>query len=120
MTLPGGASTMSAAPVRPTNYESCLGAAWEYAKRGFHVIPLQGIRNGKCTCQEWRDKTGKGTCGTPGKHPRVRNWPERATTDAVEIEKWFSHEFKVSNLGIATGAASGIFVLDVDPKNGGD
>lgn len=99
---------------------TCLGAAWEYAKRGLQVIPLQGIRNGKCTCQEWRDKNGKGPCGTPGKHPRFRNWPERATTDAVEIEKWFSHDFKGSNVGIATGAASGIFVLDVDPKNGGD
>ncbi|MCX6620333.1 MAG: bifunctional DNA primase/polymerase, partial [Acidobacteria bacterium] len=84
------------------------------------MIPLQGIRKGKCTCQDWRDRNGKGTCGTPGKHPRFRNWPERATTDATEIEKWFSHDFKGSNVGIATGAASGVFVLDVDPKNGGE
>jgi putative DNA primase/helicase len=111
---------MSTATVQPADHPTCPGAAWEYAERGLQVIPLQGIRNGKCTCQEWRDKNGKGTCGTPGKHPRFRNWPERATTDAMEIEKWYSHDFKGSNVGIATGAASGIFVLDVDPKNGGD
>jgi hypothetical protein len=32
----------------------------------------------------------------------------------MKIEKWFSHDFKGSNVGIATGAASGIFVLDVE------
>ncbi|MCL4850046.1 MAG: bifunctional DNA primase/polymerase, partial [Bryobacteraceae bacterium] len=95
-------------------------AALQYAKRGFHVIPLHGIRDGKCTCQSWRDSGRKGPCATPGKHPRFRNWPERATTDAAEIERWFIRDFAAANVGIATGAASGLFVLDVDPKNGGE
>jgi hypothetical protein len=81
---------MSTATVQPADHPTYLGAAWEYAKRGFKVLPLQGIRNRKYTCQERRDKNGKGACGTLGKHPRFRNWPERATTDATEIEKWFS------------------------------
>ena len=97
-----------------------MGAALEYAKRGFRVFAVQSIRDGACTCQEWRDKNGKGgPCPSPGKHPRFRNWQERATCgrDAIE-EMWYTH--KGSNVGIATGAASGIFVLDVDPKNGSD
>ena len=91
-----------------------------YARRGWLVIPLHGIRDGQCTCQEWRDTNGKGPCPTPGKHPRIRSWQERATTDMAQIEQWFSHDFRGSNIGIATGADSGIFVLDVDPKNGGE
>ncbi len=97
---------------------TCLGAAIEYGKRGLQIIPLHSVRDGVCTCQNWRDKNGKGPCPTPGKHPRFRNWQERATCDPVAIEEfWWNHEG--SNVGIVTGAASGVFVLDVDPKNGG-
>jgi hypothetical protein len=45
------------------------------------------------------------------------NWPERATTDPQEITQWFAGS--ASNVGIATGGGSGIFVLDVDVKDGG-
>jgi putative DNA primase/helicase len=91
----------------------------EYGRRGFRVFPLQSVRDGVCTCQEWRDRNDKGPCPTPGKHPRFRNWQERATCDADAIEEfWWNH--KGSNVGIATAAGSGVFVLDVDPKNGGD
>ena len=110
-------STLASPPIDET---TCLDAAVKYAKRGFRVIPVQGIRDGKCTCQEWRDKNGKGPCSTPGKHPGLRNWPERATSDMTQVENWFSHDFPAFNVGVATGAASGIFVLDVDPKNGGE
>jgi len=111
---------MNTAVARPGHVSGCLEAAREYAARGLHVLPLHGIRNGTCTCQEWRDRNGKVPCGAPGKHPRFNNWPERASTDEDTIEKWFAHDFQGSNLGITTGAVSGIFVLDVDPKNGGE
>ena len=97
---------------------NCLAAALEYARRGFRVFPLHSVRDGVCTCQEWRDKNDKGVCRTPGKHPRFRNWQERATSDSDTIEEfWWNH--KGSNVGVATGAVSGVFVLDVDPKSGG-
>ena len=42
-----------------------------------------------------------------------------ATTDPNKIKKLFASCQK-ANLGIATGKISGFFVLDVDPRNGGD
>ena len=97
---------------------NCLAAALEYARRGFRVFPLHAVREGVCTCQEWRDANDKGPCPTPGKHPQFRNWQERATCDSDTTEEfWWNH--KGSNIGVATGATSGVFVLDVDPKNSG-
>ena len=109
---------MSAASIiQPPDPEGCLAAALEYATRGWRVIPVHVMRDGNCTCQSWRDKNGKGPCEKPGKHPRFSNWPERATTDPQQITQWFNGG--ASNIGIATGGDSGIFVLDVDVKGGG-
>lgn len=53
------------------------------------------------------------------KIPIVKNWPQRATSDLRVIEAWHqSHPD--CNWGLVTGASSGVFVVDVDPKNGGD
>jgi hypothetical protein len=44
-----------------------------------------------------------GSCEHPGKHPRFRNWQERATSDLEAIEEfWWKH--KGANVAIATGA----------------
>jgi|GEM_PF-2314027 len=48
-----------------------------------------------------------------GKTPVVKDWPNRG---ALEWEKGWC----AANIGIITGRKSGIVVLDVDPKNGGD
>jgi hypothetical protein len=42
-----------------------------------------------------------------------------ATTDRIQINRWWT-EFPTLNIGLATGDESKIFVLDADPKNGGD
>jgi P4 family phage/plasmid primase-like protien len=42
-----------------------------------------------------------------------------ATKQVKQIKSWWSNK-SVSNIGIATGAVSGILVLDIDPRNGGD
>ena len=52
------------------------------------------------------------------KRPLLTGWPELATTDEATITEWWT-TWPNANVGIATGAASGIVVLDVDPKNGG-
>lgn len=84
--------------------------AIEYGKRGWAVLPLHSISNGKCTC-------GKPNCGSPGKHPRTKHGVKDATTDEDQIQAWWL-EWPDANIGIATGSESGFFVLDVDGEEG--
>ena len=51
------------------------------------------------------------------KKPCVDRWPERATAELAQLEQW-QREFRDCNLGIATGEASGIFVIDIDGEAG--
>lgn len=53
------------------------------------------------------------------KVPIVTKWTELATTDLTVIEKW-SRVNVNCNWGVATGPDSKVFVVDIDPKNGGD
>jgi hypothetical protein len=59
-------------------------------------------------------------CRPRSKHPAIPGWPDAATCDMSRIATW-AEEHEDCNWGIATGAKSGIFVLDVDrkpPSNG--
>ena len=85
--------------------------------------------NGGCTCN--RDD-----CGSPGKHPLWRDWPEKGISDPTKVDGlWLGTNLGVRregglgvpigprtspNIGILTGGASNLLVLDVDPRNGGD
>ena len=53
------------------------------------------------------------------KEPATRHGFRDATTDTASIKQcWSKHpDF---NVGIATGAVCGIFVIDIDPRHGGD
>jgi Bifunctional DNA primase/polymerase, N-terminal len=88
-----------------------LEAALVYATRGWPVLPLHSVHNGECTC-------GAANCQSPGKHPRTANGIKDATTDLEQIKQWWTY-WPEANIGIATGAASGLLVVDVDPRNGG-
>lgn len=81
-------------------------AAFRYAHRGWRVFPLHGIVNGACTC-------GRRDCSSPGKHPLVRRGLYEATTDACVIKEWW-RLWRSANVGVATGATSGIVVIDID------
>ncbi|MCA1671105.1 MAG: bifunctional DNA primase/polymerase [Actinobacteria bacterium] len=81
-------------------------AALGYAHRGWRVFPLHGIVNGTCTC-------GRSDCSSAGKHPLVRRGLYEATTDSKQIQSWW-RRWGSANVGIATGAVSGIVVIDVD------
>lgn len=85
---------------------SFLKAALDYAARGWRVFPLHGIVNGSCTC-------GNADCGSPGKHPLVRRGLYEATTDAHLIKEWW-RRWRSANIGVATGAESGVAVIDID------
>jgi hypothetical protein len=96
------------------NQNDCLmlDTALTYAQRGWAVFPLHTIIDGRCTC-------GKQACSSAGKHPRTLHGVKDATTDEVTIRQWWT-QWPEANIGIATGAISGLVVLDVDPRHDGD
>ncbi|MDQ6617393.1 MAG: bifunctional DNA primase/polymerase [Actinomycetota bacterium] len=70
-------------------------AAERYAARGWAVLPLR-----------------------PGtKLPATAHGLHDASTDLASIRRWWSR-WPSANVGIATGARSGVVVLDVDPPTG--
>ena len=54
-----------------------------------------------------------------GKKPLLPNWPTAASTNQNTIIEW-RKMYPKANWGIVTGERSGIFVVDVDPRHGGD
>lgn len=53
-----------------------------------------------------------------GKIPAIIGWKDKATSDENEIRELF--KIKHTGIGLATGKKSGITVIDVDNKNGGN
>ncbi len=93
-------------------------AALMYAEAGWKVFPLWGIKEGICTCHR------KDECpfNTRGKHPLsnlVKHGLKDATTDKATIRSWFT-KYPNANLALITGSTSGFFVVDIDPRNGGE
>jgi putative DNA primase/helicase len=89
-----------------------LEAALSYARRGWAVVPLHSPRDGHCDCN-------KPDCRSPAKHPRTMHGLDDATTDEATVTRWWS-TWPDANIGIVTGAKSGLVAIDVDPKDGGD
>jgi len=91
-----------------------LEAARSYAARGWRVIPLHRVGGSMkvCSCNRGAN------CTSAGKHPKDNAWQKAPRLSAADIEATWDVE-KPPNLGIATGADSGIWVLDIDPKGGG-
>jgi hypothetical protein len=87
--------------------------ALEYARHGWHVFPLHSVHpeTKRCTC-------GDQKCERTAKHPRTKHGVDDATIDATKISKWWKI-WPSANIGLACGK-SGIVVVDVDPRNGGD
>lgn len=109
---PGGRGSSFAARLSMSNDASIAQAAREYAGRGWLVLPVHGIAKGSCTC-------GSVACPSAGKHPLHAGWPKNATTDQATIAGWFEANAS-ANVGVKTGIESGLVVVDVDPRNGGD
>jgi len=92
-----------------TDAERTCKAAIAYADLGFLVLPLWSAHDGRCDC-------GRADCRIPGKHPHGL---KDATRDKTVICSWFS-DGQLVNIGIRTGPESGILVVDVDPRHGGN
>lgn len=90
-----------------------LDAALGYARRGWHVFPIFEPITSGCSCS-------RRVCGDIGKHPRTDHGLKEATTDQAQIRAWWD-KWPAANVGIRTGATSGLFVVDVDAgKNGAE
>ena len=107
--VPTPRSPMSLSPVQLSKMHA---SALTYARWGWRVFPLHTPRGSGCSC-------GASTCGNAGKHPRTRHGFRDATTDEATIAAWWA-EWPDANVGIATGPESGLLVVDIDPRNGGD
>lgn len=85
-------------------------AAKKYTEQGFKVIPIHYVKNGTCSCRKGLN------CPSKGKHPATPNGVKDASSNPDDFRQFWQYQY---NIGIACGKASGIWVLDVDPRNGG-
>ena len=88
-------------------------AAADYAARGWRVVPLHEVLpDGSCSCGKSHENRG-----TIGKHPRTARGLTDATTDPRQVgQLWGAHPS--ANVAIATGLASGVWVLGPDGEQG--
>ncbi len=115
--------------------------ALQYAEFGWPVFPIHtptGESARPCSCRKincprigkhpchssackdkGRHPCHQSVCDKVGKHPRTRNGVKDCTTDEEQIRQWWDI-WPDANIGIATGKEAGFFVLDVDPRKGGD
>jgi hypothetical protein len=84
-----------------------------YTDNNIKIIPIHNPEgDGKCSCKD------EG-CKSIGKHPRIKEWKEEASSDSSKIQGWIN-KWPNMNIGIVTGSLSRILVVDVDPRHDGD
>lgn len=77
-------------------------------RHALSVFPCWGVTpEGTCEC------TKGASCTSPGKHPIPSNGLKAATRDVEQIRQWWTANPN-ANLGIPTGRANGLLVIDVD------
>lgn len=89
------------------------GALFYAREKGWKILPVHGVVNGKCTCGQTH-LDGKEV----GKHPAIKGWQNEATSDPDKIASWWDQNIEY-NVGVFA-RESGFLVIDVDPRNGGD
>ena len=103
---------MSETSAAPATLPNLVGFAIDYSRRGWPVFPLHtALGDGKCSCGL--------DCKKPGKHPRTKHGFKDATVDQQQIRQWWK-QWPDAPIAIATGAASSMLVVDIDPRSGGD
>ncbi|MGB9408403.1 MAG: bifunctional DNA primase/polymerase [Terracidiphilus sp.] len=75
------------------------------AARGWRLFPV-------CRCDDVSYPERK-----RGKIPLVMGWPRQATNNLEKLEAWAA-QYPGCNWGMATGAASGVVVIDIDGPEG--
>lgn len=86
-------------------------AALAYAQElGWPVVPLHTSTGAGCSCRN-------AACSSVAKHPRTMNGLKDATIDVAKITQWWTN-WPDANIGIPTGAVSGLMVVDIDGPAG--
>lgn len=92
-----------------------LDYALSYASKNWPVLPLHNITpEGKCSCSNPNCPENHW-----GKHPRTTNGLKDATTSEQQILAWWT-KWPDANIGVALGDTCGWFILDIDPRHGGN
>lgn len=89
-----------------------LAAAYKYASWGWALLPVHYPMDGGCSC-------GSTHADRPreiGKHPALLDGFHGASSAIEDVERWWLDQ--EWNIGVRTGAASGIMVVDVDGPDG--
>ena len=77
----------------------------------FAIFPIHGTKDdGTCTCNNPK-------CTNIGKHPATPDGFKSASKDIEKVKRLWAGR-KGLNVGVATGEASGIFVVDIDSAEG--
>ena len=92
---------------------SPLKAALRYEALGLAALPMHQVTEGRCSCG-----CAAPECSSRGKHPRV-NWTKHQSKrpSPEQLTKWWK-QWPRANVGIVTGAISGLFVVDIDGEAG--
>lgn len=85
-------------------------AAHLYAQKGWRVIPLHSVAETPSGCSCYSDR--RQTCNSVGKHPVDARWQASEPMSGPDLYAHFAEDGR--NVGIATGSASGFWVLDID------
>ena len=85
-------------------------AALNLAALGWQVLPLHHCVGGLCSC-------GRKSCRSQGKHPRTQHGLLDASADLWVVGHWW-RRWPHANLAVATGPASGLWVLGPDGEAG--
>ncbi len=96
-------------------------AGWgkHYVSRGWKLIPIHVIVNGLCSCGKGRSCT---EAGNAGKHPVPRDWNNSLNAVQTDLQcerQWGDGVALQYSMGLLCGTPSKVWVLDIDPRNGG-
>lgn len=98
-----------------------LGWAEHYVRRGWKIIPIHVIINGECTCRRGSEVCALGK--DAGKHPVIGRWtdPSQMVSTQADAFRWWGRADAIPySMGLVCGEISGVWILDMDPRNGGD
>jgi bifunctional DNA primase/polymerase-like protein len=86
------------------------GLALRYAEEGIPVMPLHGVKDGRCTCGDER-------CEHSGRHSLTKHGLLDATTDSKQIERLWKKNPN-AKIGIAVSSAANLGVLETRGRRG--